>query len=293
MPTPPNPLLYRDLIKAALKEDLGHGDVTSNALIPEELQGQGLLRAKERLVLCGVEVARLVFALVDPRLSFEALHRDGDLLEPGTVAAKVQGPVVSILKGERVALNFVQHLSGIATYTKRFVEKVSDLPVRIVDTRKTLPGFRVLEKYAVTVGGGHNHRFGLSDGVLIKDNHIKACGSVREALRRAQRALPHVYRLEIEVKDLKELEEALEAGAEAILLDNMDVPTLRKAVQLARRKRPEVVLEASGGVNLENVRAIAETGVDIISVGKLTHSAPAVDLHLKIVSLLESNQSFD
>ncbi len=293
MPTPPNPLLYRDLVKKALKEDLGHGDVTTNALVPEDLLGEGVLRAKEELILCGLEVARLVFALLDQRVSFEALRTDGDLLKPGEVAARLKGPVASILKGERVALNFVQHLSGIATYTRRFVEKVSDLPVRIVDTRKTLPGFRVLEKYAVAVGGGYNHRFGLSDGVLIKDNHIKACGSVSEALKRARERLPHVYRLEIEVKDLAELQGALDSGAEAILLDNMDIPTLREAVKLARRQRPEIILEASGGINLKNVRAIAETGVDLISIGKLTHSAPAADLHLKIVSLLEPGQSID
>ena len=293
MPTPPDPLLYRGLVKRALEEDLGHGDATTNALIPEGLWGEGLLRAKEELILCGLEVARLVFALLDQRVSFESLRTDGELLKPGETAARLKGPVASILKGERVALNFVQHLSGVATYTRRFVEKVSGLPVRIVDTRKTLPGFRVLEKYAVAVGGGYNHRFGLSDGVLIKDNHIKACGSVAEALKRARERLPHVYRLEIEVKDSEELDEALKAGADAILLDNMDIPTLRKAVKLARRQRPEIILEASGGVNLENVRPIAETGVDLISIGKLTHSAPAVDLHLKIVSLLEHRQSFD
>ncbi len=285
MPTPPHPILYRDLVRAALKEDLGHGDVTTNALVPKDLRGQGVIKAKQELVLCGLEVARLVFQELDPALEFEALKKDGDRLKPGEFAARLSGQVSSILKGERVALNFLQHLSGVATYTRRFVELVSDLPVKIIDTRKTLPGFRVLEKYAVLVGGGANHRFGLSDGVLIKDNHIKACGSVKEALRRAKERVPHVYCIQIEVKSLEELEEALSAGAEAILLDNMDPATLKEGVSLARAKKKNIVLEASGGVSLENVRAVAESGVDLISIGRLTHSAPAVDLSLKVIEI--------
>ncbi len=286
MLTRPHPLLYRDLVRMALLEDLGHGDVTTNALVPERLLGEGEIKAKEELILCGLEVARCVFEELDPELEFEALRMDGDHLLPGEVAARLRGKVATILKGERVALNFLQHLSGVATYTRRFVERVKDLPVKIVDTRKTLPGFRVLEKYAVAIGGGSNHRFGLSDGVLIKDNHLKACGSVTLALKRARKFLPHVYRVEIEVKTLEELKEALAAGAEALLLDNMDVETLRQAVKMAREINPKVVLEASGGVHLENVREIAETGVDLISIGRLTHSAPAVDLNLKIVKIL-------
>ena len=285
-PTPPHPLLYRTFLVEALKEDLGHGDVTTNVLIEPSLKGLAWLRAKEELVLCGLEVVKEVFFLVDPELSFIPLRRDGETIKPGEVVAEVRGKVASILKGERVALNLLQHLSGIATYTRKFVEKVKGFPVKILDTRKTTPGLRVLEKYAVSCGGGVNHRFGLSDGVLIKDNHIKACGSVKEALRRAKEGLPHVYRVEVEVKDLSELKEALSAGAEAILLDNMSPETLREAVRIARRLKPDVLLEASGGVTLENVREIAATGVDLISVGRLTHSAPAVDLHLKVVSLL-------
>ena len=285
MLTRPHPMLFKDLVQRALLEDLGHGDVTTNALIPEDLQGEGEIKAKEELILCGLEVARLVFEELDEELEFEALRADGDRLFPGEVAARLRGKVASILKGERVALNFLQHLSGVATYTRRFVEQVKGLPVKIIDTRKTLPGFRVLEKYAVFVGGGANHRFGLSDGVLIKDNHLKACGSVKEALKRARKNLPHVYRIEVEVKTLEELKEALFAGAEAVLLDNMDLETLRQAVKMAREINSKVVLEASGGVSLENVRAIAETGVDLISIGRLTHSAPAVDLNLKIVKL--------
>jgi len=282
--TPPHPLLYRRFLAEALKEDLGHGDVTTDTLVPKGLKGLGILRAKQDLVLCGLEVAREIFHMVDEELAFVPLREDGEKISQGEAVAKVRGRVESILKGERVALNFLQHLCGVTTYTRMFVEKVKDLPVKIIDTRKTLPGLRVLEKYAVLCGGGANHRFGLSDGVLIKDNHIKACGSVKEALKRS-RKLPHVYRVEIEVKSLQELEEALEAGAEAILLDNMPLETLREAVRRARKKNPRVILEASGGVSLENVREIAETGVDLISVGRLTHSAPAADLNLKIVEV--------
>ncbi len=284
-PAPPHPLLYRTLVEEALREDLGHGDVTTASLVPGNLRGLGLLRAKQDLILCGIQVAEEVFQLVDEELAFIPLKKDGEEVIKGEVVAEVRGRVSSILQGERVALNFLQHLSGVATYTKKFVEKVKDLPVKIIDTRKTLPGFRVLEKYAVLCGGGANHRFGLSDGVLIKDNHIKACGSVKRALKLAKEKLSHVYRIEIEVKNLEELAEALEAGAEAILLDNMDTRTLREAVRIARQKNPSVLLEASGGVTLENVREIAETGVDLISIGRLTHSAPAVDLNLKIVTL--------
>ena len=284
--TPPHPLLYRTFLIEALKEDLGHGDVTTDALIEPGLKGLAWLRAKEELVLCGLEVAKEVFFLVDSELSFIPLRKDGEAINSGEVVAEIRGKVASILKGERVALNLLQHLSGVATYTRKFVEKVKDFPVKILDTRKTIPGLRVLEKYAVSCGGGANHRFGLSDGVLIKDNHIKACGSVKEALVRARARLPHVYKIEIEVKDLEELKEALMAGADAVLLDNMDLETLKEAVKLARKIKKDVILEASGGVRLENVREIAATGVDLISIGRLTHSAPAVDLHLKVVSLL-------
>ena len=285
-PTPPHPLLYRTFLIEALKEDLGHGDVTTDALIEPGLKGLAWLKAKEELVLCGLEVAKEVFFLVDSELSFIPLRKDGEAINSGEVVAEIRGKVASILKGERVALNLLQHLSGVATYTRKFVEKVKDFPVKILDTRKTIPGLRVLEKYAVSCGGGANHRFGLSDGVLIKDNHIKACGSVKEALVRARARLPHVYKIEIEVKDLEELKEALMAGADAVLLDNMDLETLKEAVKLARKIKKDAILEASGGVRLENVREIAATGVDLISIGRLTHSAPAVDLHLKVVSLL-------
>ncbi|WP_022853685.1 carboxylating nicotinate-nucleotide diphosphorylase [Thermodesulfatator atlanticus] len=283
---PPHPLLYQDLVRQALKEDLGHGDVTTDTLIPPEEKGIGLLRAKEDLVICGLPIVQTVWTEVDPQVVFVPLKKDGEEVKKGEVVAEVRGRVASILKGERVCLNFVQHLSGVATLTRKFVEKVKDLKVKIVDTRKTLPGFRVLEKYAVLCGGGRNHRFGLSDGVLIKDNHIKACGSVAEAVKRAREFLPHVYRIEIEVRNIEELKEAIKAGAEALLLDNMDHETLKEAVQVARNLKPEILLEASGGVTLENVREVAKSGVDFISVGRLTHSARAMDLNLKIVKIL-------
>ncbi|NPB09825.1 MAG: carboxylating nicotinate-nucleotide diphosphorylase [Thermodesulfobacteria bacterium] len=279
----PHPILYRDLIKNALLEDLGHGDVTTNAIIPEGLLGEAEIRTKEELVLCGLEVAKEVFSFLDPEIEFDPLFVDGVRVSAGDPVAKVRGKVASILQGERVALNFLLHLSGIATYTRNLVDRVKDLPVRVVDTRKTTPGLRVLEKYAVTVGGGANHRFGLYDGVIIKDNHLKACGSVTVALKRAKKNLSHVYRIEVEVSSLEELKEALAAGAELILLDNMDLETMRQAVKMVKETNPEVLVEASGGVTPENVREIAETGVDLISVGRLTHSAPAADLHLELV----------
>lgn len=274
--------MLRPLVEQALREDLFFGDPTTEALVPEELKGRGVCRSKEPLVVCGLPVAREVFRVIDPELELDFRVREGERVEAYTVLFEVRGRIRSILQGERVALNFLQHLSGIATLTRRFVEAIQGLPVRIVDTRKTTPGLRYLEKYAVRVGGGHNHRLGLSEGVLIKDNHIRACGGIREAIKRAREKLPHTFRLEVEVSSLEELEEALSVGAEVILLDNLDPPRVREAVARARSLRPQVLLEVSGGVTLENVRAFAETGVDLISVGRLTHSAPAVDIHLKI-----------
>ncbi len=282
-------LLLRKIVKRALEEDLSFGDVTTETLISEELSGRAVARAKEGLVVCGLPVAEEVFHLLDPELRVERRVGEGEEVPPGTVLLEVSGRVRSILKGERVALNFLQHLSGIATLTRRFVKAVEGLPVKIVETRKTTPGLRYLEKYAVRVGGGHNHRFGLSEGLLIKDNHILACGGVEAAVRRARASAPHVFRVEVEVRNLEELREALSSGAEVILLDNFDPVELREAVKLARNLKPEVVLEASGGVTLENVRAVAETGVDLISVGRLTHSARAVDIHLKLVEIFNQN----
>ncbi|KIX84544.1 carboxylating nicotinate-nucleotide diphosphorylase [Thermus filiformis] len=262
-----------------LEEDLGHGDLTSLLLIPEDQVGRGVVLAKEEGVLAGLEVARAVFARVDGRIAFTPLLRDGDALRPGLEVARLEGPLRGILAGERLALNLLQRLSGIATLTRRYVEAVRGTRAVILDTRKTTPGLRALEKYAVRVGGGRNHRYGLFDGILIKDNHIRAVGGVKEAVRRARAGAPHHLRVEVEVTTLEELEEALEAGADLVLLDNMDLETLREAV---RRARGRALLEASGGMSLERVRAVAETGVDFISVGALTHSARALDLSLEL-----------
>lgn len=262
-----------------LLEDLGQGDLTSALLIPEDQKGGGVILAKEEGVLAGLEVAQAVFQRVDGRIAFTPLIRDGDPLLPGLEVARLEGPLRGILAGERLALNLLQRLSGIATLTRRYVEAVRGTRAHILDTRKTTPGLRALEKYAVRVGGGRNHRFGLFDGILIKDNHIRAVGSVREAVRRARFQAPHYLKVEVEVTSLEELEEALEAGADLILLDNMDLDTLKEAV---RRAKGRALLEASGGMSLERVREVAETGVDYISVGALTHSARALDLSLEL-----------
>jgi len=269
------------LVRMALAEDLGAParDVTSEAVIDPSRTGEAEIRAKSALVLCGVEAARRTFAAVDPAIRFEALRGEGERLAPGDVAARVRGPLRGILAGERTGLNFLQHLSGVATLTARFVEAVRGTRAVILDTRKTLPGWRALEKYAVRFGGATNHRGGLYDALLLKDNHLRAAGGIRRAMVRAREAAPGSL-VEIEVTTLEELDEAIAAGADRVLLDNMDVATLRRAVERVSGKVP---LEASGGVTLENVRAVAESGVDFISVGALTHSAPAADLSLEIL----------
>lgn len=271
----------RRVVEQALAEDLPWGDVTSDTLVPAETRGRGAIVARAAGVLAGLPVAQAVFAAVDPGLDFAPLASDGVQLHPGQRVATVAGSARSILRGERVALNFLQRLSGIATLTAKYVAAVEGTGARIVDTRKTTPGLRSLEKYAVRVGGGFNHRRCLSDGVLVKDNHLVALQargvSLREALRAARRAIPHTLALEVEVDRLDQIEEALAGGADAILLDNMPPDLLRQAVQIINRR---AVTEASGGVTLATVRAIAESGVDLISVGALTHSAPALDLAL-------------
>jgi nicotinate-nucleotide pyrophosphorylase (carboxylating) len=269
------------LIQSALEEDLGRArhDVTSEAVIKPAELGEGEIRAKSDLVLCGTEAAHRTFEAVEPTLRFEAVHADGDLLSAGDVAARVAGPLRAILSGERTALNFLQRLSGVATLTAKFVEAVRGTKAVIVDTRKTTPGWRALEKYAVRCGGGTNHRLGLYDAVLLKDNHVRAAGGVPEAILLAREGVPGVP-IEIEVTTIAELEEAIAAGVERVLLDNMDIATLRLALKRASGK---VSIEASGGVTLQNVRAVAECGVDFISVGALTHSAPAADLSLELV----------
>jgi len=271
--------LFDDWIRSALREDLGSGDVTSELLIPPDRMGLARVLAKEPFVVAGIEVAGRVFEVLSPRCSVSAKVSDGFRVERGDILLEVTGPLRALLAAERVCLNILQHLSGVATLTRRFVDAVSGTGAKILDTRKTLPGMRALEKYAVRMGGGANHRSSLSDGILIKENHIRACGGIGRAVRKALASARHGLRVEVEATTLEEVREALEAGAETILLDNMDTETLREAVRLVSGAAR---LEASGGVTLENVREIAETGVDLISVGRITHSAPGVDISMLV-----------
>lgn len=271
---------WDELIDLALREDIGGGDITSVATVPAGHQAQGTLLAKAPGVISGLEVAREVFQRVDPAVTLTPLVHDGQRVEAKTPIATVAGPARSLLASERVALNLLQRLSGVATVTARYVDAVCGTHARIVDTRKTTPGLRALEKAAVRHGGGHNHRFGLTDGVLIKDNHLAAVGGpdrVARAIALAREAAPHTLRIEVEVATLQELAEALGAAADIVMLDNMDVETMREAVEMTAGR---ALLEASGGVSLDTVAAIAATGVDLISVGALTHSAPALDISL-------------
>ncbi len=279
---PPEPVLYAPIIEAAVREDLNHGDITTAVTIPPGQQAGAVIVAKEPCVAAGLFVAMHTFRLMDPQIRFANTAPEGSSLEPGDILLELSGDCAAILIAERTALNFLQRMCGTATMTARFVQEVSGTACRIVDTRKTTPGLRILEKYAVRAGGGFNHRFDLSDGILIKDNHIAACGSVSEAVKRARKLAPHTLKIEVEVTSASELNEAIEAGADAALLDNMDCGQLAEAVKFARGRRADMLLEASGSVTLQNVRDIAETGVDIISSGALTHSAPAVDLSLRM-----------
>jgi len=276
-----SPLEIEQAVRRALDEDLGRaGDITSAATIPAGKKAKARLVARKAGVLAGLACAAQSFRAIDASVSFRSRMRDGAKLAANAAIAEIEGSAVAILSGERVALNFVGHLSGIATLTAAYVAKVAHTKAKITDTRKTLPGLRALEKYAVRCGGGANHRFGLDDAVLIKDNHIAVAGSVAAALRAARAAVGHLVKVEIEVDSLDQLEQVLTTGgADAVLFDNMDAATLKRAVEMARGK---LVTEASGGVTLETVARIAETGVDVISVGALTHSAPALDVALDI-----------
>jgi nicotinate-nucleotide pyrophosphorylase (carboxylating) len=267
------------LIGRALAEDLGNGDITSEAMITAESMSDAVIMAKQHLVLAGIDVAREVFRFIDPGIHFAAFAKDGDIIHSGTELARLSGNTRALLAGERVALNLLQHLSGIATLTAAYVEKVKGLQAEVLDTRKTLPGLRLLEKYAVRMGGGRNHRFGLSDGVLIKDNHIKAVGSITDAVGLARKKAHHLLKIEVETKNLDEVREALSVKADIIMLDNMPIDLMRQAVKMINK---QALVEASGNVTLESVRHIAETGVDQISSGSLTHSAPAADISMKI-----------
>ena len=264
---------------AWLAEDVGRGDRTTKAVVAEGALGRAHIEARSTTVVAGLEAARACFPHGDGALEWLPLHEDGDVVDPGTMLVRLSGSLRAILAGERSALNILGRLSGIATVTRRYTEAIFGTPAQLVDTRKTTPGLRLFEKYAVRVGGGRNHRFGLDDGVLIKDNHIAAAGGVTEAVVRARDGVPHGLRVEVEVTDQAELEEALAAGADAVLLDNMTPDEVAAAVTRAGGK---AVLEASGGITLENIRAYAETGVDLISVGALTHSAPSADLSLEV-----------
>ena len=272
------------LIDRALTEDLSIGDPTTEILIPPELVSRAELVAKAEGVLAGIGVALAVFRRVDPTIGDTILIQDGEGLEAGSTIASLEGPVSSILTAERTALNFVRRLSGVATDTSRYVAAVSGYQVRIVDTRKTTPGLRTLEKQAVRAGGGHNHRQNLGDGILIKDNHIQALRGqglgLGEIVKKAQAGASHTVRVEVEVEDLAQVEEALDAGAEILLLDNMDVAEMTRAVKMAKGR---AVTEASGLINLDTVRSVAATGVDLISVGALTHSSKALDISLELL----------
>lgn len=269
-------------IRLWLKEDVGSGDVTTGVTIPHGHQSKGVIHAKESGVIAGMPVAQLVFEVVDPMLAFTPLVQDGQRVEKGTVLAEVEGSTHSILTGERLALNLLQRLSGIATRTRSFVDALQGLPVRLVDTRKTTPGHRMLEKYAVRTGGGANHRFGLYDAVMIKDNHIKGAGGIAQAVSRARKNIPHTMTIEVEAESLEQVEEALQAGADIIMLDNMAPDLMKEAVRRIKAKAPHVKTEASGNVNLQTVREIAESGVDVISVGRLTYSFENLDISLDL-----------
>ena len=269
-----------------LREDIGRGDITTQSIVSEEVRGMGKFLAKENLVICGLEVAEAVFAHLDPESpEIETTFNEGDEVEAGTIFATLKGYADVLLTGERVALNLIQRMSGVATLTRQYVKAIEGTSATIVDTRKTTPGLRMLEKYAVTVGGGKNHRMGLDDGVLIKDNHIALAGGITEAITAARLRVGHLHKIEVEISNWAQLREAIMAGADIVMLDNQTPQEAEKLVEMARQLNPNVLIEASGGMNLESVRSFAEAGVDLISVGRLTHSAKAVDISFKIQTL--------
>lgn len=276
------PFLLKELVQRALAEDLSYGDRTTEALFHRPVPAVGEVIAKGDLVVAGLDVFQTVFELLDPTIRIEVNIAPGQKAKPGDSIGSVYGDGRLLLKGERTALNFLQRLSGVATQTRRFVDQVAGTGARIVDTRKTTPGLRMLEKEAVRLGGGWNHRFHLGDMVLIKDNHIALAGGVANALKEAHASLSHPFKIEVETTTLAEVKEALQIGAEIILLDNMSLTEIKQSVELIRKSASGVKIEVSGGVRLENVAAIAGCGVDMISVGALTHSAPAVDISFEM-----------
>ena len=275
-----NQFYVDNLIKTALLEDSNYVDITTDYLIPEDQENEAKFLAKADGVLCGIEVALRVFTLIQPDFQYEVFIHDGEEVKKGDIIAKIKGKTRTILKGERTALNLLQHMSGISSMTNRIVKIVEGTNASIADTRKTLPGMRPLQKYAVTVGGGKNHRFNLSDAAMLKDNHVDAGGGITNAVTKLRTKLGHMAKVELEVRTLDELREALSVDVDVIMLDNMDNDTMREAVKIADGK---ALLEASGGITEETIRGVAETGVDIISIGALTHSVKAFDISLKII----------
>lgn len=272
--------IYIDnIINTALAEDINYMDVTTDNLLSPEHVSSAYYIAKDSGVLCGIDIAKRVFELVGGNVEFQTLIHDGEKVQKGDIIAKMKGSTVTLLKGERTALNILQHLSGIATATNKCVELVNGTNASVTDTRKTLPGLRAMQKYAVTVGGGKNHRYNLSDGAMLKDNHIDAYGGITQAVTALRKKIGHMVKIEVEVRTLDELREALAVGCEVIMLDNMNCDDMKKAVEINNGK---ALLEASGNVTLENIRSIAETGVDIISLGALTHSVKCFDISMRI-----------
>jgi len=269
----------QDLIKIALAEDIGSGDVTTDNLVDPQENGKGIIIAKESLVIAGLEVVKQVFEQLEPLMTFQSEFKDGDAVKSGDTVLETEGKLRTLLVGERTALNFLQHLSGIATLVRSYLNEMGQKKIRLVDTRKTTPGFRVLEKYAVRVGGAFNHRMGLYDGVLVKDNHIAACGGIAPAIAKIRNQVSHLMKIEVEVSDSVQVKEALAAGADVIMLDNMDIAHIKKAVKQINGR---AVVEVSGGIKKIDLATLADTGVDIISVGALTHSARSVDLSMTI-----------
>lgn len=278
---------FQELIDGALKEDIGTGDL-STRILPEDLTGTAKLYAKQKGVVAGLWLVEQVFQRVDSRILVHRLLNDGDEVNVGVVVLEISGPLSSILQGERTALNFLQHLSGIATATKRAVDQVAGLSVSIVDTRKTLPGWRTLQKYAVRVGGGQNHRFGLYDAVMLKDNHIAAVGGLTEAVKRIKTQVGHMIKIEVECETLEQVHEAVTCGVDVIMLDNMDLVAMRKAVQYIDQR---AIVEASGGIQENRLHEVAETGVDLISIGALTHSVKALDFSLDLGDIKASTKA--
>ncbi len=265
-------------IENALSEDVGFGDITTMSTVPDDITASGKFLAKAQGILCGMDVAKAVFTYINPNIKINTFYKDGDTVQKSDVIADIEGHAASILKGERLALNMMQRMSGIATKTREAADKVKGFPVKILDTRKTTPGLRVFEKYAVRVGGGYNHRFSLADGVLIKDNHIKAAGSITKAVEAARSYVPHTLKIEVETGTLEQVKEALAAGADIIMLDNMSSDIMKQAVEMINKK---TLIEASGNMDEKDLTEVAMTGVDFISIGALTNSLHPLDISLK------------